>query len=64
MILYATVDLQPFIDYCLFCDDPEDCLYNSLATYASACGDPGVLLQNWRDNFCRELSSYTSYHTL
>ena len=63
---HATVDPQPFIndcidDYCLFCDDPEDCLCNSLATYASVCAGAGVLLQNWRDIFCRELGTCYDY---
>ena len=60
---HATVDPQSFIDdciddYCLFCDEPEDCLCKSLATYASVCAGAGVLLANWRNIHCRELSIY------
>ena len=64
---HAAVDPQPFInacvdDYCIFCDEAnrDDCLCRSLATYASVCNAAGVLLQEWRDSFCRKLNNNQS----
>ena len=61
---HATVDPQPFInkcidDYCLFCDEPKDCLCSILATYASVCASARIFLQNWRGIFCRKFSMHT-----
>jgi len=45
-------------DYC-YCNegDKEDCYCNSLATYASACAEAGVILPNWRESSsCRKLN--------
>ena len=60
----AVVDPQPFIDdciddYCIFCDEAnrEDCLCDSLSTYASVCSAAGLLLPNWREFYCRKLNS-------
>ena len=67
---HDTVDPQPFIndcidDYCIFCDDADkdDCLCNSLATYASVCAAAGIVLQNWRDSYCCEFNTNTTYFT-
>ena len=69
---HAAVDPQPFIDdciddYCIFCDETnrDDCLSNSLSTYASACSAAGILLlPDWRDIFCCKLYADISslYH--
>ena len=61
---HDTVDPQPFIndcidDYCIFCDegDRDDCLCDTLSTYASACSTAGIPLGNWRELFCCKLNN-------
>ena len=43
------------LDYCL-CSaaDREDCYCNSLSTYATACATSGIVISEWRNQFCRE----------
>ena len=57
----AAVPPTAFIDDCIYdycyCNeaDREDCYCNSLATYASACAEAGVILPNWRESSsCRK----------
>ena len=42
-------------DYC-YCNeaDRDECYCESLAAYASACANDGVILPNWRDSLCRK----------
>ena len=43
-------------DYCCCSDaDREDCYCDSLAAYAAACAEAGVVLSTWRNSFCRKL---------
>ena len=47
-----------FIESCVydFCHcnetDREECYCNSLAAYAHVCSSNGVILQNWKQNYC------------
>ena len=56
----SQVDPAPFVadcvyDYC-YCNeaDRDECYCESLAAYASACANDGVILPNWRDSLCRK----------
>ena len=56
----SIVDPTPYIndcmlDYCL-CSaaDRDDCYCNSLSTYASACASSGIIISDWRNQFCRK----------
>ena len=59
----SAVDPDPFIenciqDYCILCEtNKTDCLCNNFAAYASVCAATGILLQNWKDLYCRELNN-------
>ena len=57
------VDPTQFIENCEFdfccCTDAEreDCYCDSLAAYAAACAEAGVVLSTWRNFFCRKLTT-------
>ena len=54
------VDPTYFIESCVYdychCNevDREECYCNSLAAYARSCSSSGIILQDWRSNFCRK----------
>jgi len=54
------VDPTYFIESCVYdychCNevDREECYCNSLAAYARTCSSNGIVLQDWRSNFCRK----------
>ena len=54
------VDPTYFIESCVYdychCNeaDREECYCNSLAAYARSCSSSGIILQDWRNNFCRK----------
>ena len=60
---HSTLDSQIFLVNCVFdycncnAEDREECVCESLATYASACSANGIILPNWSDAYCRKLHS-------